>query len=537
MFIRNLQILALTFILMATSGAKCVASTLEERLQQDFSPLEATVTAVSGNQVILDAGSSTHVSIGDLFSIFQKGRPFYLPETHKIIGYERKKSAVCKISSVSDDTSTCTIIYQASPPSKGNLAIRYGELKAAFFIEGKPVAPELPEGSLKDMLPWFKWLEPASGPSPVPNAQSMRALGIDILFQVSGDDLRVFGPGMEKLRSYKLPPSFITLNNQNVVQGTRSEKNLEHGIQGIELFDFHRAKLIGRLDKPAMQVSICDLDGDGQLEIIYLLHDRICIAPYRHQGNVTSLKFKSYECVCNFSLLERSGWICINAAIDQAGLNSKLLKYEKGNLKLVQDHINLWLSFLDTDCNGQKDTLLGQSYERARFRGKKIFRLMAHDSGIEYLEQADYPGDFNINSAIWADLDHQGCSLFYVSFDGFFKAFNQGHHIWSSLKPVVREEKCCGPATAQLVDLTQTNFGESGIIFNGTISLPRDRLMDSLILFSHKGHAFALYQAEVNLEGKICGISIVGTDVIMATLIEIPKEQKLETALYEFKAR
>jgi len=530
------QTLGLAVLLILTCCCRCLASSLEAELQKDFSPVETTIKDISRDNIVLDAGPASHISTGDLFSIFQKGEPVYLPESHRILGYERKKTAICRISLVRKNTSVCTSISAVSTPQKGDLAVRFGELSAAFFIDAKPVAPELPEGSLKDILPWFKWLEPSAGPSPVPTAESMAALGIDILFQIRGDNLYVYGPGMELLSSYKLPPSFVYINfplNPPQNGGIKTEER----IQDVKLFDFKTAKLVGRLDKEALQVQICDLDGDGNLEIIYLLKDQICIAPYRRKGPLTAFRFENFACVCNFSLMEKSGWLCVNAVLGQAGLSSKLLKYNHGTLRLVQDQINLWLAFLDSNCDGVKDMLLGQSYERARFRGRKVFRLIATDSGMEYLEQADYPDDFNVSSAVQADFGQAGCSLFYVSFDGFFKVFGQGKHIWSSLKPVVRDTKCCGPSKADLIDLSRTASQEQGIIFNGTITLPKARILDSLILFSHKKQASALYQAEINLKGSICGISADGDDIIMAVAVKTSEKPGTSTVLYEFAGK
>ncbi len=520
------------FFLIAWSW-NCSASELKKRLQDDFHPVETFAKDVTGSSAVLNAGASDHVSTGDIFSIFRRGEPVYVPGSRTVLGYERKRIGLCRVSAVRTNDCNCYIISADIQPRRGDPAVRFGELDAAFFVDGKPVEPELPEGSLRNILPWFKWLEPSARPSPVATPESMKALGIDILFQVQGDMLQVFGPDMERFRSYPLPPSFVFIKKNETSPETQKAGSIKT-VQGKEIFDFKSARLVGRLDSEIIQADITDLDGDGRLEIIYLLKDRICIAPYRRKGHLVSLKLGSMATACNFSLMEKSGWLCINAALDQAGLNSKLLKYEHGSLRLVQDQINLWLGFLDTDCDGKRDSLLGQTYERARFRGRKIFRLAATDSGIEYIEKADYPGDFNVNSATSANLEGKGCFLYYVSFDGFFKVYGNGRHVWSSLKPVVRDTKCCGPAMADLVDLSQTRIGEPGILLNGMVSLSRDRTVDTVILFSRDGQNPALYQAGLNPKGRICSISLAGHQVIMAVITKNDETGNMETSLVEF---
>ncbi len=509
------------------------AADLRDKLQEDFSPVEAMVSKAAEGMVFLDAGASRHVSKGDLFSIFRKGEPLYLPGSKVILGYQRKKIAVCRVMEVGKDSSECVLLSRQMPPRQGDAAVRFGELNAAFFVEGRAVEPGLPEGSLKDILPWFKWLEPSAQPSPVATPESMKAFGIDILFEVQGDTLQVFGPDMKKFKSYQLAPSFVFMN-QEALPAQAKDIEKEAGIQRKEVFDFSKAELVGSLDREVIQANISDLDGDGRLEIIYLLKHQLCIAPYRRQGRVVSLKFVDFSHLCSFSLLENKGWLCLNAALDQAGLSSKLLKYHDGTISLIQDQINLWLGFLDTDCDGRKDALFGQTYERARFRGRKIFRLAATDSGIEYVEEADYPADFNVNSAASADIQGRGCFLFYVSFDGFFKAYGNERHLWSSLKPVVRDTECCGPARADLIDLSRTSLEEPGIIFNGIMFLPKARLRDSLLLFLQDKDASALYQADMNLKGRVCSISLAGNQIIMAEIVKNQKTGKNETLLVAF---
>ncbi len=533
MYKRNtlIPVTAVILVLICCLGSH--ASSLKERLQADFNPVEAVVTQVSGQSTVLSSSASGHVSKGDLFTIFRKGNPVYMPGSSKVLGYERKRIALCRVSGIRAELFECTVISEQMKPEAGDPAVRFGELNAAFFVEGKPAEPELPEGSLKDILPWFKWLEPSAQPSPVATPESMKALGIDILFQVEGDSLQVLGPDMEKFRSYGLSPSFVFIQQKKSATAAGQAERPDNYMKK-EVFDFSRAKLVGSLDHEVIQASICDLDGDGRLEIIYLLKNEICIAPYRRQGQVVSLKFGDFSTVCNFSLMEHAGWLCVNAALGQAGMSSKLLKYEEGSLRLIQDQINLWLGFVDTDCDGNKDTLLGQTYERARFRGRKIFRLAATDSGIEYMEKTDYPPDFNVNSATSANMDGEGCFLFYVSFDGFFKVYGNEKHLWSSLKPVVRDTKCCGPARADLVNLSLTGLGQSGIIFNGIMPLPKGRMIDSLILFLRDGGQSALYQAGLNLNGRICSICLVGQQVLMAVINKDQETGKTVTSLLAF---
>ncbi len=488
-------------------------------LVEDFRPIVAAATQKDSGEFVLDKGSSSHIKPGDLFSLVGKGRPIYVPGSRRILGYQEKVVAKCKVVEVKRDLSICKVYYASGQLLPRLKALRFSRMKAALFLDGKLVSPVFSTYSLQKMLPNLVWLKPASGPMPVPTKSSMEAFGIDLVFDLKDDTLNVYGPDMREISSYKVASAAPVLSES-------TGKEQEHVTPGIEQapvsFDFAKAATVGTLSGRVLQVAVTDLDEDGREEIIYLTEKELGVAPYHSAGQPLFYRFGDFECPCSFSYSK--GWLVLNVAIKSAGLTSKLFSYRKGRLHLVQDEINLWLSFVRSECRQKRPLLLGQEYEKERFRGERIFRLNPTGNGLEYVEQVEFPGDFNVDSA--TTLDANGtCLLLYVSFDGFFKVFGSNTHLWTSLFPVVPERPCCGPGKANFLKL-----GDA-IVFNGVIPGEKGKGESGLYYFSlSKG--FYFLRADSNLTGSICGVSKTSKGIIIGVTDNTKEGWK--TRLYKF---
>ncbi len=491
-----------------------------ERIVEDFRPITSEATRLDATTFLLDRGRDVGIKEGDLFTLVEKGEPIFVPGTKKILGYQEKIVAKCKVTQVSKSSSTCKVYHSVTKPAPKLKAMRYSGIKAALFVDDKLVSPVFSRYSLKRMLPNMEWIEPSSGPMPVPSRSSMEAFGIDLVFQVKDEHLNVYGPGMKELSSYVVPEDTrVTVNSDTKTSSNAGESTVE----GAPFhFDFAKAEVVGTLNGKAIQVAVQDIDGDGRKEVIYLTDSELGIGPFRRQGEVLFYKFDDFECPCSFSCY--NGWLVLNVAVNNAGMASKLFRYNNGKLVLVQDEINLWLAFSPIHCLKKDKVLLGQEYEKERFRGQRIFMLRPTMQGIEYAEQAELPNDFSIQSVI-AQKVNGVCSIFYVSFDGFLKVFAQGSHLWTSLYPVVEERACCGPVNADFV-----NIG-NGFVFNGMVSAGHNRQMAGIYYFPF-GDDYRIMRADVNLNGNPCGVSSSSKDIIIGVTAQ--EKETWKTNLYRF---
>ncbi len=487
------------------------------QLESDLRPVEAVAQKESDTSFLLNKGESAGIKVGDLFALIDKAGPIYLPGTKKILGFKEKLAAKCRISEVGPDSSVCKVYFTKGALKKRLKALRFTGLKAALFIDNKLVSPVFSSYSLKKMLPNLKWLEPSSGPMPVPSESSMEAFGIDLVFDLKDGELDVYGLGKEKLASYTVSSASSADETQLQAETVGTGKVMAAPF----VFDFEKANLVGTLEGRALQVSVADLDGDGKREVIYLTEEALAIAPYRGSGKAVFFHFKDFECPCSFSYWGK--WLVLNVAIDNAGLSSKLFQFKDGQLVLVQDEINLWLGFAHTECASSGKVLLGQAYEKERFKGEKIYYLNPTSNGIEYVDQADFPNDFDVQSAV--AVKREGiCTLFYVSFDGFFKAYARGSHVWTSLFPVVEERKCCGPWKVRFLKYNK------GLLFQGVLPGPKGQGIGGIYYFPFE--RFGFLKADKNLKGTPCGMSMDSKVIIIGVTFQ--EKEGWKTYLYQF---
>ncbi len=515
------RMLAITLMLVFTGPEMLLAATSMDKLVKDFRPIIAKVKEVKPNGFVLDKGIKEGVKPGDIFAIVTKGVPVYIPGTKKILGYQEKLIAKCQVNSVDQGSAQCISYYSAGKASGDLKALRYTKVRAAFFLNDRLVSPVFSTYSLKEILPNLDWIEPSSGPLPVASESSMKAFGIDLIFRLRDHNLLVYGPGMKKLSTYEVS-SWEEVPASTGSQGAHVEAAPVVVDDAPLVFDFSHAEVVGSLKDKVIQLAVADLNGDGLHEVVYLTEKGLGLVPYRREGPASFYRFEDFECPCNFSIFK--DWLVLNVAIENAGLSSKLFRYKDGMLQIVQDEINLWLAFSPVDCGSNQKVFLGQEYEKERFRGQKIFVLRPTLKGIEYEKQAELPNDFNIQSALAVKINNV-CTLLYVSFDGFFKVFAKGAHLWTSLFPVVEDRRCCGPAQADFIAI------RNGVIFNGMVPAGSKGLNQGVYYFPfNKGHGFL--RADKNLNGRPVGMSLIkGALLIGVTLQE---KGDWETQIYKF---
>ncbi len=492
------------------------------KLVNDFRPVIAEVKEARAKEFVLDKGIEAGIKEGDIFAIVTKGAPVYVPGTRKIMGYQEKLIAKCQVSRVGQGSAQCVSYYSVAKADDDLKALRFSKVRAAFFINDRLVSPVFSTYSLKEILPNLDWIEPSSGPMPVVSESSMKAFGIDLIFRLNDHTLQVYGPSMKRLFAYEVSSGEEILADSNHLD-THHVDVAPLVDSELLILDFLHAEVVGSLKDKVIQLAVVDLGGDGRQEVVYLTENGLGVAPYRHTGPSSFYKLEDFECPCSFSVYK--DWLVLNVAIENAGLSSKLFKYKNGRLQLVQNEINLWLAFAPVDCYSKQRLFLGQEYEKERFRGQKIFVLRPTLKGIEYEKQAELPNDFNIQSA-FATQTNGGCTLLYVSFDGFFKVFAKGIHLWTSLFPIVEERKCCGPAGSDFIVV------RNGILFHGTMPDGSKDACQGIYYFPFD-RRYAFFRADKNLTGEPVGISLIGSRVI---LVGVTAKEKAgwKTRIYKF---
>ena len=103
------------------------------------------------------------------------------------------------------------------------------------------------------------------------------------------------------------------------------------------------------------------------------------------------------------------------------------------------------------------------------------------------------------------------------------------------MKPVVADSSRLGPCKAVLVPISSPNGPYNrAIVFNGIVFKPKNKTENALLLFLPEDGGFGLSRADVNLDGQICGMSILDNSIIISINRKSGDDKGWETVLYEF---
>ncbi|RKX61152.1 MAG: hypothetical protein DRP37_04325 [Thermodesulfobacteriota bacterium] len=512
-----------------------------DQLLKDFAPLSATVSEVSEYSLILDKGKVHGVNAGDLFEVYGKGDPVFDPDNREIIGYIKKPLATIRVTQPEDSKSICEVVTARGPMSVGQPATRYSDMAAAF-VTGSDFrfANELRQ-DLEHAFPDLVWLDPSDVPSDVLDPQSMKTLGIVLLFALEQDGLKVYGPDPALLHEY---PVFRTNSSERQKYSTGTSEELDYverryntGNQKfkthLKSFDLGKARLVGRLPESAIQVDILDINGDNEFEIVYLLPSGLYIGHYGSPGEIASYRFGGPGRLVGFSAVETHGWIVLNALLDGAGMRSMLLSYEDFRLSLIEDDINLWLSFVDRDGDGLKESLLGQSFDADIMFGAKAYLMEPGHDGLKYRHRIASPKNFSVIRSSWSDLNGNGKQeLCTVDYTGKLCVYEMERLLWSSSNQVSPQLPEGGfPKWFIFVDVDGNGLPE--LLFPGVPGEESTLAGDWLMLLGWENGQYILKSMMQPVEASICGLVAVQDQLIAGIALPAQKlDGKGESFLY-----
>jgi hypothetical protein len=513
------------------------------QLLKDFTPLYATVIELSGYSVIIDKGKADDVNSGDLFQLYGKGEQVIDTDDGKIVGYIKKPLATIRVTQTQDTKSICEIVSALGPLNTGQPAMRYSDMTAAFVARSHlDVAYELSK-NLEQTFPNLMWLNPSDIPSSAFDSESMKTLGIVLLFALEQDGLKVYGPDLDLLHEYPISSQAIATKGQedfvdiiDKEDRKRRQGNAEETGKFrtyVEPFDLGDARLLGRLSEKAIQIDILDLDGDGEDEIVYLLSSGIYVGHYGSPGELASFRFFGPGRLVSFSAKENHGWIAVNALLDEAGMNSMLLNYENFTLNLVQEDINLWLAFVDRDGDGSKDSLLGQNFDTCNMFGPKVYLIEPSYEGLRYKQQITKSENFNAIRSGWADLNGNGLlEVCVIDHKGKLCVYELDKLLWSSPNRVSPQLPENG-LPKWLISVDMDGNGLPELLFPGVPSKESTLMGNWLMSLRWEDGEYILKSIMRPVEASICGIVVYKGQLIIGISRPDKKfEEKGESFLY-----
>ena len=510
-------------LLQAVSGySKSYPIRSYDQLLRDFTPLSATVAGVSGYSVIMDKGKVHGVNAGDLFEVYGKGARVLDPDNREIIGYIKKPLATIRVTQPGDSKSICEVVTAQGPLSVGQPAMRYSDMAAAFVARSDlDLAHELHQ-DLEQAFPDLIWLDPSDVPSDVLDPQSMKTLGIVLLFALEQDGLKVYGPDLALLHEYPVSRAKATERQKYSTDTFEEVDQVEYQYDTemrkfktyLKPFDLGNARPVGRLPESAIQVDVLDLNGDGELEIVYLLPSGLYVGHYGSHGELASYRFCGPGRPVGFSAVKIHGWIVLNVLLDGAGMRSMLLNYQDFTLNLIQDDINLWLAFADRDGDGLRESLLGQSFDADVMFGPKVYLMEPGYDGLKYRHRITSPKNFSVIRSSWSDLNGNGLpEVCIIDYSGKLCVYEMEQLLWSSSNRVSPKLPEGGfPKWFISADLNGNGLPE--LLFPGVPGEESTLAGDWLMLLGWEDGEYILKSMMQPVEASICGLVVVQDQLI-----------------------
>jgi len=88
--------------------------------RMDQLPWQSRVMEVEGNEVIITGGSNMNLKVGDIFSVFHRGKALVDPDTGQTLGYRETALGTLKITEVQDKLSIGKMV-EGSQPERGDV--------------------------------------------------------------------------------------------------------------------------------------------------------------------------------------------------------------------------------------------------------------------------------------------------------------------------------------------------------------------------------------------------------------------------------
>lgn len=399
--------------------------TVYDQIKKDFTSISGLIIGIEEKEIIIDKGSAQGVKVGDLFSVYKRGKKIVHPETQKTLGFTKELIGKMEITKVEENFAMGRVITQTEPFPVPTPISRFSDLKILIISEN-PNPTENLYLILKTNLPDSTIIfEPNIKFSQI-TPEYLLSKKIDLLFVEEENGIKVYNEKLELLKyygtlSYKKP---IITHYRPSDQTSLIEKKIA----------VIQPSILGRTKAEVVQAEFADLDNDGIPEMIYFNSQGVFIVKVK--GEALAYYKPDGGQIVNFSLGHK-GWIALNIYDERVGMRSEVLRFTSQGLVPVIKNINLILNFVDYTGRGIKDTLIGQTFDPDNFFGKEIYILKREENQLVYAKKLELPEDYQNIGSIFVDLDKDGFPeiLNYLP-DGKIGIYKNQKLVWVSPYPV-----------------------------------------------------------------------------------------------------
>ncbi len=400
-------------LLLASVKGNLAFSKVYEEIKKDFTPLSALIIGIENSKVILDKGAVQGVKPKDVFIVYKKTKKLVHPETKETLGFLKEPVGKIEILKTEENFSVGRIISKKEEFTVPTLVKRFTDLKILVLSEKSSSSGNL-YLILKTQLPEcevsFSSQKKLSKLSP----SQIFSEGIDLIFVEDDEGVKVYNSYLDLVRFY----------------GEVEYSKVQMSVRTPDFFTYRSPLPLGKMVGEVYQAEFADIDGDGQLEMIYFNSQGLFVVKVR--GGMLGKYIPSHGKIVNFSV-GHNGWIVLNLYENRVGMRSEILKFSSQGLTPVISNVNLILQFVDYMGRGLKDTLIGQLFDVDNFFGKEVYILKRENHQLVYAKKLEVPSEFRCIGGGFADLDGDGeVETFTYLPDGRLAIYKGLNLVWTS---------------------------------------------------------------------------------------------------------
>ncbi len=407
----------LTVLLSFVCPAQLLAGA-SEQVVQDFKPLSGYVVGQADESYVIDLDAADGLSVGDVVTVVEPGAALTHPVSGESLGRLEKIKGVLKVTQVRAGFSLARPMGSTDSVGRGDSIRRYQNVKAAFHDytgDGEPLYFEL-----RSALPMLQWQDYTSvsqsgAPATPPEIRT------DLVFALRDAGLTVRDAESQLLRSYAwpgtvvgevpptAPPPAITTPAVSVPETIRPvpEPPVRERFQpkypgGERIARFPDKVKMADFIYTQGRMLVATTDG-ASISVSEADEHMSAVASGRPTtpGQILSVHWWKPE-DAEPPLLVANVW-------QEDRPEGAIFALRGSQLVPIRETILSLLGTFDRDGDGQRELLLGQSFDPERFFGRRVRQLDLRGSKLHARKPGfRLPRGFTVQGAAFADLTGDG---------------------------------------------------------------------------------------------------------------------------------
>ena len=424
----------LAFLLLLFSFSPAHAAVISQ-IEEDFKPVSGYVIMPVDGEYIIDLDASKGVAEGDLFSVVESGEKIVHPVTKEVLGTLDEVKSVLQVTRVKSGYSYTRSVGEARDAARGDKIRRYESLRATFWdytAKGEGLYADL-----RGALPHLEWRDYRAAQAEKPDVPAIpEQTPAHLYFILRHDGLEVRGPAFQVIHAYESPasvqvsskapqpealPAPVPAKPSAAVEGLAWEKPaVSPGRSMGYSASFPSFNTIGTLPERSVMADFTKDDG----RLLMAATDGSDIRVYAVGGELTEVaRGDTVRPGQIYSLHwwrpDPSGPFYL-AATYSVGLNQAYTHHEGDKavgavfrldgdrLIAVREEFPYILGSFDLNNDGNKETLLGQAFDRDIFFGQTTRVDLAEGKLSTGPFHFDLPPRFPVQGSCFADLTGDG---------------------------------------------------------------------------------------------------------------------------------